>query len=58
MVNRTTTPIRITPGQVLALGKVIPEIEGEDPEQQGAPEDQDKSEPSNPEPDGPVQSKD
>ena len=48
VVNRTTAPIRIRPGQVLALGQAIPEIE---------PEDQDKWEPKNPEPDGPVQSK-
>ena len=48
MVNRTSTPIRIKPGQVLALGEVILKIK---------PEDQDKWEPSNPEPDGPVQNK-
>ena len=57
VVNRTTTPIRITPGQVLALGEAIPEIEGEDPKQKGEPKEPDRWEPRAPEPDGIAQSK-
>ena len=54
VVNRTSSPIRIVPGQVLALGESIPKEKGEDPAPEEELEDPDKWEPKVHEQKGPV----